>query len=56
MDERSDEAKVNSRCKDKMILTTAYPVTLFLLDKAIKKRQPEYKVVKVMARKVYKDI
>ncbi len=32
-----------------MILTTAHSVTLFLLDKAIKKRQPEYKVVKVIA-------
>ncbi len=49
IDERSDEAETNGRCKDKMILTTAHSVTLFLLDKAIKKRQPEYKVMKVIA-------
>ncbi len=49
MDKRLDEAKANGRHKDKMILTTAHLVTLFLLDKAIKKRQPEYKVVKVTA-------
>ncbi len=49
MDKRSDETEANSGHKDKMILTTAHPVTLFLLDKTIKKRQSEYKVVKVTA-------
>ncbi len=32
-----------------MIFTTAHPITLFLLDETIKKRWPEYKIVKVMA-------
>ena len=37
------------RHKDKIILTTIYLVALFLLNKAIKRKHPRYKVVIVTA-------
>src|SRR5438045_1324529 len=40
MSKRSDKALANSGRKDKMILTTAHPGTLFLLDPAIKTNTP----------------
>ena len=49
MDKRSLKAVANGGHKDKMILTTAHPVALFLLDQAIKRKHPRYKVVKVTA-------
>ena len=49
MNKRSDKALANGGRKDKMILTTAHPVALFLLDQAIKRKHPQYRVVKVTA-------
>ena len=49
MDKRSVNALANGGRKDKMILTTAHPVALFLLDQAIKRKHPQYRVVKVTA-------
>src|SRR5438045_9721290 len=49
MSKRSDKALANGGHKDKMILTTAHPVTIFLLDKHIKRKHPQYSVAKITA-------
>lgn len=50
MDQRSQAARARSERKEKMILTTAHPVAMFLLGEVIKKRYPKYEVVMVTAR------
>ena len=45
MDKRSQKVVARGKHKDKIILTTVYLVTLFLLNEAIKRKYLRYKVV-----------
>ena len=49
MDKRLQKVVARGKHKDKIIFTTIYPIALFLLNKAIKRKYPRYKVVIVIA-------